>query len=479
MQLIETIFFWAKLDPNRKALVQPEMITTYAGLADAIRAISARIEQLPLPRDEPVAISIENPTYFVAAVFALLHSGYDVALVNPTLFPLLRGAGVRNLIYDTQPLATGGGASIRFEMSWLQTPVATTMTSPAQKDPHLLFFTSGSTGKPKNVVHGARAHGERLKNPFSVPAGPYGKALVLPGLSSTFGFYRVCEVLNFGKTVFFAPESDSALSLINIFEIDLIIGSVAQILQLVDAKKRNPSSRVESLRAIVGGGGKIGDAAIAAVRTHLCRNYIKHYGSTEGGAVALGSYDSVQGIPDAVGFLLPWAEVQIIREDGTQASPGEEGIIRYRTPPLLGNLGGAGSAVLSNIQDGWFYPGDIGAVTANGVLRLVGRTTDVINRGGVKIAGSKIEEFLETLPQIKEAAACGVIHTSGIEEIWIAIIAEGPFDTEDIKKLMQASEELRIEPDEVFLMQEFPRGTLGKVQKERLKEQMIKLKEGL
>src|SRR5579883_2724000 len=99
MYLIDMIFYWAKTDPHRLALIQPELVTTYAALAEAIESSAAKIEQLQLDRGEPLGLSIANPSYLVAAVFAALRCGYSTALVRPALFPLLHTIGLRNLIY--------------------------------------------------------------------------------------------------------------------------------------------------------------------------------------------------------------------------------------------------------------------------------------------------------------------------------------------------------------------------------------------
>ena len=64
MQLIDMIFYWAKTDPHRSALVQPEMITTYQALADAIVSIGDKVESLNLDRTQPIAVSLTKSFVF-------------------------------------------------------------------------------------------------------------------------------------------------------------------------------------------------------------------------------------------------------------------------------------------------------------------------------------------------------------------------------------------------------------------------------
>jgi acyl-CoA synthetase (AMP-forming)/AMP-acid ligase II len=109
-------------------------------------------------------------------------------------------------------------------------------------------------------------------------------------------------------------------------------------------------------------------------------------------------------------------------------------------------------------------------------LCITGRSSDVINRGGIKVSGTRIEEILQALPEIKEAAACGVTGQSGIEEIWIAVVPNGPVDISAIKRQLGEHNDVRIPPDEVFVLDDLPRGDLGKVQKYRLKDLMLSRK---
>jgi acyl-coenzyme A synthetase/AMP-(fatty) acid ligase len=371
-----------------------------------------------------------------------------------------------------------GGRNIRFDMSWLPTagPDAVKRSYKKRAIPNvdMVFFTSGTTGLPKKIVQAGRALEQLLNYPFTCASGAHEKILILPGLTSTFGFNRACEVLNVGKTACFAPDSESALSMIGLFGVDLIVASASQALGLAEVKRKQPEYQLDSLQAMLVGGGKIGLEGIATIRAALCRNFLWQYGSTEGGVVAMTPFQLIKDIPGAVGFMLPWVELNIVDEGGQPLPTGAEGLIRYRTPQLVENQKVAAAPTgPANVPDQWFYPGDIGCVTAEGVLCLAGRTSDVINRGGVKVSGTRIEEILHALPQIKEAAACGVSGPSGLEEIWIAVIADGAPDIAEIKRHLAEHDDVKVAPDEVFVFDQLPRGELGKVQKYRLKELML------
>jgi acyl-coenzyme A synthetase/AMP-(fatty) acid ligase len=480
MHLIEMIYYWARAVPYRPAIVQSEMVTTYQGLADAIDSIGDRIDRLNLEKHAPVAVCLSNPSFMLATAFALLRAGYRTAPVNVPLYPHLAGADIHNLIYDTEGQVTSGGRNIRFDMSWLperqQETVKRTYRRRPIENADCVFFTSGTTGLPKKVVQPAAALHRLLQYPFTCASGNEQKILVMPGLASGFGFNRVSEVLNVGKTACYAPSAEAALSLIHLFGVEVVVASVAQALVLAEMKRRHPSYRVDSLKNIIVGGGKLEPEGFARISAALCREVRTQYASTEAGIAAAAPFAAIADIPGAVGVVMPWAEMQIVDEAGAALGVGVEGLVRYRTPRLLENIQASGADAVPGVRDGWFYPGDIGSLTSEGVLCLTGRTSDVINRGGVKVSAMRIEEILKTLPGIKDAAACGVACASGLEELWVAIIASEPVDVEQIKTHLRDHGSVGIAPDEIFVLDELPRGELGKVQKYRLKEQLLGLK---
>jgi acyl-coenzyme A synthetase/AMP-(fatty) acid ligase len=478
MYLIDMISYWAKVQPYRHALVQPDLITTYKALFDAIESCGLRIEELQLDRSEPIGISITNPSVFAAATFAALRCGYSAAMVRTALLPLLHPIGVRNLIYDSQGLMLSGGRNIRFDPSWI---VGGKLTQrPARRSvvnghADVIFFTSGTTGLPKKVAQPLRALEILLQYPLTCASGPGDKILIMPGLTTTLGFNRLCEVLNAGKTACFAPDATSALALIDLHRIETAVTSAAQAADLAKTKNARPGYCIDSLQSLYVAGGKVDSEGIAAIRATLCRNVINQYGSTEAGVAALTPFDLID---DECGAIpLPWTELEVVDDQGRPLPSKTEGHIRYRTPQLAENLKGSSGKDIPGVRDGWFYPGDIGVLSTDGVLRLAGRSSDVINRGGLKVSGTRIEEILRALPQIKDAAACGVPGPSGLEEIWIAVVPNGEAETEriedEIGKALREHVEVGVEPDEVFLFDTLPLGELGKVQKPRLKELML------
>jgi acyl-coenzyme A synthetase/AMP-(fatty) acid ligase len=483
MHVVDMVFHWARIDPHRPAIVLPELITSYAGLADAVDSISNRIDQLGLDPREPVATAIGNPALALAVVFALQRSGFSAAPANRGLVKHLQSNGVRNLIYDVEGFVASGGRNIRFDNSWLpaapsngSTPSAGPFNrSPWRRRPvgdvDVILFTSGTTGLPKKFVQSRRGFDQRLAWQRATVSATMRSCLVAPGLASAYGFNRTCELLQGGKTACYAAAPDAMLQLIGLHRIDTLIVSPQQALGLAMLKETNPEFTVDSLHTILMGGAAIGREGVRRIRAALCRNVINEYASTEAGLAALAPFELIDGVPGAVGFVTPWAEVEIVDDAGRNVPAGQDGMVRYRTPQFLGNVGnGAGAG------EQWFYPGDIGRLTDDGMLCLSGRTSDVINIGGVKVSARQIEEALESMEEVREAAACGIEDASGVERLWVAVVTNGPMNADALKSKAQAHPDIGNNLSELFVLSELPRGDLGKVQKPRLKEIMLGMK---
>jgi long-chain acyl-CoA synthetase len=476
MHVVDMVFHWARMDPHRPAIILPELVTTFAGLADAVDSISNRIDQLELDPREPVATAIGNPALTVAVVFALLRSGFSAAPANRGLIKHLQSNGLRNLIYDVEGLVASGGRNIRFDNSWL--PASPSNGRAWRRRPvgdvSVIQFTSGTTGLPRKFILTRRCLDARMAVVRTTVDAAWKTVLMVPGLASAFGFNRSCELLYAGKTVCCAPTPEAMLQLIGLFRIDTMVSSPQQAIGLAALKESNPELPIDSLQKVLIAGGRIGRDGVKRIRTTLCRDVINEYASTEGGVVATAPFDLIDGIAGAVGFVLPWAELQIVNEAGESLPNGQNGIIRYRTPQFLASAMATGVAT----TDSWFYPGDIGRLTGDGILCLTGRTSDIINIGGVKISARRIEELLETMEEVREAAACGVEDAAGMERLWAAVVANGPVDSAALKLKAQAHPDIGSNLSELFVVPELPRGDAGKVQKLRLKDIMLGLKKG-
>jgi acyl-coenzyme A synthetase/AMP-(fatty) acid ligase len=171
----------------------------------------------------------------------------------------------------------------------------------------------------------------------------------------------------------------------------------------------------------------------------------------------------IANIPSAVGFLIPEAEVEIVDAADNVLPAGSEGFVRLRTTQFVLNF---------QIDDpnAWYYPGDVGWLTEDGVLCIAGRKGDVLNRGGVKLSVTDLESFLTACAGIKDAGVCTVMGESGFEEVWVGLVFGPSADIATLRQQIEGNADFRTNIDKLFVVESIPRGSLGKIQRDELRK---------
>jgi acyl-coenzyme A synthetase/AMP-(fatty) acid ligase len=476
--LVDVIAFWAKINPRRPAIIQPDLILTYSAFADSVHFVSRRISELNLDRNEPVAVSIESPARQLVACFALLHAGYSAAPINQGTLPHLRKAGINNVLYDKDGQVLSGGRNIRFDDRWLtarpsSSDAARPIGADAASDLQTIFFTSGSTGLPKKIVQSSEALAERLNIGALIGNNMFERVLIVPGLSSHFGFNRACDVLRGGKTACFAGFGEPMLVLIATYQIDVMVASAQQAHALVEMIEAGTHYPLESLKSVRIGGAFASKELVARVQSRLCRNVTVEYGSTEAGLIALAPYESIAEVPEAVGFVAPWVELEIVDDDNNVLPPDTVGKIRCRTPLFSRSIRANYPELPADSHDIWWYPGDVGRLTRNRILCVAGRSDDIINQGGAKVSSGIVENALLRYPEVKDAGVCGMPGAGGMTQIWIGVVPRTSIDPVDLRKRLEADQSFPAMVDEIFVVEQIPRNALGKLQAGDLKELLL------
>jgi acyl-coenzyme A synthetase/AMP-(fatty) acid ligase len=484
MNVVDMIFHWAREQPDRPAIIQPDMIMTYKEFAKAINSVAKRISNYKLDQTQPVAVSIHHAIKRLVACFALMRCGMAVAPIHESMLPIVREHGITNLIHMREAETLVGGNNIQFDDSWLlagasSSPVHISHGNLAGDSSAMIFFSSGTTGRPKKIVHTNEALLERLKLANVTGDASFPRALIVAGLDGSFGFFSAWTIFFAGGTACFAPFGAPMLLMLSTYKIEYIVASPRQALTLLEVVEKSGGYQLGSLKTIRIGGSLVSRQFIQQVRANLCPNVLITYGTTEAGTVALASYDTIVNTPGAVGFVLPFAELEIVDESGIVVPAGVEGRIRCRTPIFLKNFTANNPGVTGPDRNVWFYPGDYGHLTADGKLCVSGRADDVINRGGHKFSAIDLEETLRSCRGIDDAAVCNVWGASGIEEIWAGIVPRPDLNVDDFIHSLEKDPTLRARfdsnIDQVFVVDLIPRTQAGKIQRNELRNVLLRL----
>jgi acyl-coenzyme A synthetase/AMP-(fatty) acid ligase len=471
---VDDILHYARLRPEQPAIILPDRLVSYDMLAQGIVHAEARISSLELKPDELVCVTLASPIrhlIVVAALFRLGRPSLSAASVDEIVglkFP------ARVYLEDAGGALTPGLRRILVDEDWFagpRLPIRPALGFASEGSLCRVGFSSGTTGVPKAVWFSAadyrRIVGEAHK--VSDALGVRGRVLNLLRTSGGWGLALTAHALSSGGTVVFADSARQALQMASAYQVDAIVASTQQVRDLVREQTRAPIP-CPSVKALMFAGALAPPALMIEARARLCAQAIVLYGATEAGAVAVTPVDLVMGVEGAVGYPQTGVTLEIVDADDRPLARGVSGVVRMRTPSMAQPFPLGAKDAHPGLRGGWFYPGDRGRLTEDGMLALEGRTNEVINTGGVKRAPELIEEVVLSHPNVAEVAAFGAVGTDGIEEVNLAVVARAPIAE---RHLIDWCAERGLGVARVFAVDSLPRTPLGKVRREELKANLI------
>ena len=200
-----------------------------------------------------------------------------------------------------------------------------------------------------------------------------------------------------------------------------------------------------------------------ALRLRLTTNVWTYYGSSEAGLVARGQVAMLG--EDCAGWIEPDVRVETVGEDDEPLPLGAIGALRVKTPNMVTSYLADDDTDTDCFRNGWFYPGDIGSVSSDGLLKVFGRTGEVINIGGVKILPRRLEDAVLACKGVLDAAAFVTTDGSGVPVPWLAIVRDDSLDEGEIETALKV---LQLPPIHLGWVAEIPRNARGKVERHRL-----------
>jgi malonyl-CoA/methylmalonyl-CoA synthetase len=176
-----------------------------------------------------------------------------------------------------------------------------------------------------------------------------------------------------------------------------------------------------------------------------------------------------------VGFPLPGVELKITDPaTGAEMPPGEIGQIEVRGPNVFKGYWQMPEKTAAELrEDGFFITGDLGRIDADGYVHIVGRNKDLIISGGYNIYPKEIELILDAQPGVLESAVIGVPHADFGETV-LGLIVPQPGETTDLDAIAEAAAASLArfkQPRKLILVDALPRNTMGKVQKNILRDE--------
>ena len=465
----------ARHRPHAVAVSSLQGDVTYGRFDADIDRIAIAILDTGLGQARLAAVCVANPYVhwlILLALGRLSIASASVGALGATETAALLDADL--LITDRDEEESHGRSRLHVSPEWVGQALrqAIRPISPTSFDPDALAritLSSGTTGMPKKVGRSwselSRFVSSRCLLDFCAidSDAPFRRALYMLGLD-TVNFYVMLTTWLSGATMLLASK-DTVRDLASLRKLSptMLSGSPVQLQMLVDSADADfaPFPHL----TIVSSGSHLPPSIARTLRLRLSTNVWNMYASTEASLAARGQVARLESEENAVGWLEPGVNVEAVDDEDQSLPSGSVGILRLKTQNMVsGYLDGA-DATAQHFKNGWFYPGDIGSVSTEGLLRIEGRSGEVLNIGGVKLLPRVLEDAVLKCRGVKDAAAFVMSQAAGAPTPWLAIVREEGLDEREISDALRG---LGLPPIHVGWVSEIPRNDRGKVQRDRL-----------
>lgn len=236
---------------------------------------------------------------------------------------------------------------------------------------------------------------------------------------------------------------------------------------------RFSKNRVNHMRLFVSGSAPLLADTNMQFEARTGHRILERYGMTETNMNTSNPYNGERRA-GTVGFPLPGVEIKITDTHTGKALPaGETGMIEVRGPNVFSGYWQMPEKTAAELRgNGFFITGDLGRIDEDGYIHIVGRDKDVIISGGYNIYPKEIERVLDEQPGVLESAVIGAPHPDFGETV-LAIIIPEPGQSPDLESIMGAVNHSLARfkhPRKLVVIDKLPRNTMGKVQKNLLRD---------
>lgn len=498
MNITNTIWRNCYAYNDRSAVLYNGHPLSYRALRVRAEVASARMLEAGVKTGDVVALSVGNAMAYLITLLAAARLGAtgtplpQSGLAKAQLDDFLSSRKVKHIVVDNEALGRSDETS---HLNLLNTntllatpdkgrfPEIPPVCQGLEDQPWLIASSSGTTGIPKSSpqLHARSAMLAGISQRAS--QDDQERVLVFTSLGIEYGLTAVMQQLYRGATTVLAqPRTPS-----NFFEsvrrdlptrVVTTTGTASAIAAYAADLPDSLEICTSSIRSIMVAGSAVTPALRKNIVERICPRLEVDYGSTETGSLAFSTPETHQLNPGSTGRLNTWVQAEAVDENDKPLPMGKQGVLRFKS--LLATRGyfGDDSKTAEAFRNGWFYPGDMGAVSPTGYLFLGGRVDQMLNLGGVKIDPRPIERLLDDQPAIVESVVVSMVDPNMGVPLLVAVVeAKEPFDHVALKRLCLERLGKKYMPQAILQIDALPRNESGKVMRSLLAARIKTTKE--
>ncbi len=337
-----------------------------------------------------------------------------------------------------------------------------------------ILYTSGTTGRSKGAM---LSHGNLLSNAEAlIETWRFAASDVLLHALPIFhvhGLFVATNVmLRVGGRMIFLPKFDVDSVLALLPQATAMMGVPTFYTRLL-GDERLTREATSHMRLFISGSAPLLAETHRAFEARTGHRILERYGMSETTMSTSNPYDGERRA-GTVGLPLPGVELRIVdAESGVDVPQGEIGILEVRGSNVFKGYWRMPEKTADEFrEDGFFVTGDMARIDADGYITIVGRAKDLVISGGYNVYPKEVEGEIDGVEGVVESAVIGVPHADFGEGV-VAIVVREPGSEIEAGDIMAALHDRLAkfkQPKAIFFMDELPRNTMGKVQKNALRE---------
>jgi malonyl-CoA/methylmalonyl-CoA synthetase len=337
-----------------------------------------------------------------------------------------------------------------------------------------ILYTSGTTGRSKGAMlsHGnLESNAETLKQVWRFT----GRDVLLHALPifHSHGLFVACNVtLMAGGTMIFLPKLDPDAIFRFLPEATTMMGVPTFYVRLLQDARLTREATAH-IRLFVSGSAPLLAETHTEWQARTGHAVLERYGMTETNMNTSNPYDGPR-VAGSVGPPLPGVDIRIADpETGAPIPQGEIGMIELKGPNVFKGYWRMPEKTAAEFRpDGFFITGDLGIIDAAGYVSIVGRGKDLVISGGFNVYPKEVESEIDALSGVDESAVIGVPHPDFGEGVTAVVTLKSGAILTEAEVLLQLAERLAKykQPKRVIFVEALPRNTMGKVQKNILRD---------
>jgi malonyl-CoA/methylmalonyl-CoA synthetase len=469
-------------------LLQPGgEIITYGDLYLRAAKMARILADAGVKPGDRVIMQVEKSVDSVALYVATLHAGavhvpLNTAFTDDELAYFIDDAEPSAVVVDPSRLGrfdpkgaavltlSGDGAGTLVKLAGGAPPLP--VVDRDELDLGSILYTSGTTGKPKGAAlphRSLRLNAHALHDAWRFEPSDH-LVHILP-LFHVHGLFVAlhCAMLA-AIPVTFLPKFDVELVVSALPHATVFMGVPTHYARLL-ASPDLTREACTNMRLFTAGSAPLTEAHFGEFAQRTGHVICERYGMSETMVTTTNPYDGAR-LAGTVGFPVNGVELRIADADGRALGPGDVGVVEVRGDQILLEYWRRPDATAeARREDGWFITGDIGSLDDEGRVSLEGRAGDMIISGGENVYPKEIELVLDAVNGVIESAVIGVPHADFGEAVTAVIVdADTPATDEALDQALRSSLARFKHPKQIIHVEALPRNTMGKVQKNVLRD---------